>query len=73
MIGQLWCIQPLGRHATLLVMFSVHCLVGLDSNESGSFSKDAATRRKQRSKQLSAMIVDYIIHYKIHYISPKEK
>ena len=39
----------------------VHRLVGLDSNESGSFSEDAATRRKQHS----AIIVNYIIHYKI--------
>ena len=35
--------------------FCSHCLVGLDSNESGSFSENAGTRREQRSKQLSAI------------------
>ena len=55
-MGRLLRIQPSGRHATLLVLVSVHCLVGLDSNETGSFSKDAVTRRKQRSKQLSTII-----------------
>ena len=39
MMRRLWRIQPLGRHAILLVLVSVHYLVGLDSNENGSFRR----------------------------------
>ena len=51
----LWSIQPLGRHPTLLVVVSLHCLVGLDCNESGSFACPNSNRNGENSLSSSQL------------------